>query len=113
MEDELRTLYELCETISRELADANDKIHQAGGKLSSGDVDYINKLTHSMKSIKTTIAMMEAEDGGYSNRGRSYNDGRSYSDGRSYNSYRGNSYDPNGYDADGEYRRGRSYRRDM
>ena len=107
MEDELRTLYELCETISRELADANEKIHQAGGKLSSGDVDYINKLTHSMKSIKTTIAMMEAEDGGYSNRGRSYNDGRSY------NSYRGNSYDPNGYDAEGSYRRGRSYRRDM
>lgn len=81
---EEKTLYELCETIERELADANEKIRSAGGKLSAGDVDYIDKLTHAMKSIKTTIAMTEAEDeGGYSNYGRSYN-GRSY---------RGNSYD--------------------
>lgn len=45
------------------------KIRAAGGKLSGADVDYIDKLTHTMKSIKTTIAMSEAEDeresGGY------------------------------------------------
>ena len=70
MDKKLETLYDLCETISRELTEANEKIRKAGGKLSAGDVDYIDKLTHSLKSIKTTIAMMEAEDGdGYSNRG--------------------------------------------
>lgn len=74
MEEKLRTLYDLCETISRELGEANEKIRKAGGKLSAGDVDYIDKLTHAMKSVKTTIAMMEAEDGdGYSNRGGNSN----------------------------------------
>lgn len=69
MNDKIKTLYELCETISRELEDANEKIRSAGGKVSAGDVDYIDKLTHSLKSIKTTIAMMESEDeGGYSGR---------------------------------------------
>ena len=61
MEEKIRTLHELCETITRELDDANEKIRKAGGKLSAGDVDYIDKLTHALKSIKTTVAMMEAE----------------------------------------------------
>lgn len=86
MHDKIKTLYELCETISRELEDANEKIRNAGGKVSAGDVDYIDKLTHSLKSIKTTIAMMESEDEGYSNRympmyGMSYNRGGSYARG--------------------------------
>ena len=61
--DYINELHELCETISREIADANEKIRNAGGKLSSGDVDYVDKLTHTLKSIKATIAMMEDEDG--------------------------------------------------
>ena len=94
--DKTEMLYDLCDTISREIEEANQKIRSAGGKLSAGDVDYIDKLTHTLKSIKTTIAMMEAEDGGYSNRYMpvygSYNDGMSYaSDGRggNRNSYAG------------------------
>ena len=70
MDKKLETLHDLCEVISRELEDANEKIRKAGGKISAGDLEYIDKLTHSLKSIKTTIAMMEAEDeDGYSNRG--------------------------------------------
>lgn len=96
MHEKLETLYELCETIDRELSEANEKIRKAGGKLSAGDVEYIDKLTHSLKSIKTTIAMIEAEGegGGYSQRGYSmryeprmgsyYDDrGRSYARGHS------------------------------
>ena len=45
MEEKLRTLYDLCETISRELGEANEKIRKAGGKLSAGDVDYIDENT--------------------------------------------------------------------
>lgn len=82
MNDKTETLYNLCEVIERELDDCNEKIRKAGGKLSAGDIDYLDKLTHAMKSIKTTLAMMEAEDG-YSNRG-GYSRDNSY-----YNSYAG------------------------
>lgn len=36
----IEDLHELCETISREIGEANEKIRKAGGKLSAGDVDY-------------------------------------------------------------------------
>lgn len=85
--DYINDLHELCETISREIADANEKIRSAGGKLSGGDYDTIDKLTHALKSIKATIAMIEDEDG-YSN--------RTYPDmGGSYRGYSRNSR--NGY----------------
>lgn len=93
--DYMNDLHELCETISHEIAEANEKIRAAGGKLSGGDYDTIDKLTHSLKSIKGVMQMMEDEDG-YSGRmpddmGGSY---RMYSrDGGSYRgSYRGGSY---------------------
>lgn len=90
--DYTKDLYDMCEVLSRELSEANEKIRQAGGKMSGPDLDYLDKLTHALKSIKTTIAMMEAEENeGASGRmypyyGGSYNDG-SYNGG----SYRGRS----------------------
>lgn len=78
--DYLKDLHETCETLSRELGEANEKIKRAGGKMSSGDLEYLDRLTHAIKSVKTTIAMMEAEDGGESGY---YMPGRSYG-GRSY-----------------------------
>lgn len=88
--DYLKDLHETCETLSRELGEANEKIKRAGGKLSAGDLEYIDKLTHALKSVKTTIAMMEAEDEGESGYympmyGRSYGD-------RNYGMRDGNSY---------------------
>lgn len=62
MEKWLDDLYDLCETVSREIGEANKKIEAAGGKLTGADIDYIDKLTHTMKSIKTTIEMAEAEE---------------------------------------------------
>lgn len=59
-------LERLCETVADEINASNEKIHAAGGKLSSGDVEYLDKLTHMLKSIKTTKAMIEAE-GDYGN----------------------------------------------
>lgn len=94
MEEKIKVLYDLCETLSRALKDANEKIRNAGGKLGAGDLDYLDKLTHSLKSIKTTIAMMESEgeeDDGYSE--RSMASRRSYAGGgMSGRSYQGNSY---------------------
>ena len=85
MDEKLNTLHELCETLSRELADVNEKIHSNGGDMSAGDLELVDKLTHALKSIKTTIAMMESE--GYSNRSMAYR-GRAY---------RGRSYESDGY----------------
>ena len=118
--DYLKDLHETCETLSRELGEANEKIKRAGGKLSAGDLEYIDKLTHAIKSVKTTIAMMEAEDEGESGYympmygGRNYG-GRSYADGmngegRSY--ARGRSSYARGRDSMGRFtsrRGGMSY----
>ncbi len=87
-----KELYELCETIKEEIGEANEKIKKAGGKLSGSDVEYIDKLTHSLKSIKAVMAMMEEDSDEYSGRMSYARDGRG---GRSYRggSYRGSSYD--------------------
>jgi hypothetical protein len=103
-----KELYELCETIKEEIGEANEKIKKAGGKLSGSDVEYIDKLTHSLKSIKAVMAMMEDEGedeysgasyarggnrGGRSYRGGSYRGGNSYDDGMTGGSYeQGGSY---------------------
>ena len=74
-------LEELCETIGNKIAEANQKIRDGQGDLTGGDLEYIDKLTHAMKSIKTTMAMMDAE---YSNDDGMHNDySRRYS-GRRY-----------------------------
>ena len=90
--DYVKDLHELCETISESIKDANEKIRAAGGKLNGSDVDYVDKLTHALKSVKATIAMMEDEDG-YSNH-YPYYMGGAYADGNmnGNRSYRGRSY---------------------
>ena len=94
--DFINELYDLCETLERELKRVNQKLEKSSGELTGDDLSYIQKLTHSLKSIKTTIAMMEAEDGyssddGYDggsyNRGTS-NRGGSYARGRGRNAKR-------------------------
>jgi len=50
------------------------------GELTAGSLDAVDKLTHSIKSIDTILAMKE---GGYSNRMYA-RDGGSYRDGSSY-----------------------------
>lgn len=128
MDEYIKDLHELCETISEEIGEANKKIKSAGGKLTAGDVDYIDKLTHTLKSVKATIAMMDEEGGGgysersgrggsyargggRSNRGGSY-EGGSY-EGGSYEggSYEGGSYEGGSSGRGGSYARGRRYAR--
>lgn len=75
MDKKLDTLYELCDTVYHDLESANEKIKMAGGELSQGDVDYLQKLSSCMKNIKMTIGMIESEEEGYS--GDYYYDGES------------------------------------
>ena len=85
------------EELKQMLCDELEKITRKG-ELSAGSLDAVDKLTHSIKSIETIMAMNDYSE--ESGRGRSY-DG-SYDDnyGRSY---RGRSY------ARGNGRRSRDY----
>lgn len=108
--DYMNDLHQMCETLSRELGEANDKIRKNGGKLSGSDLEYVDKLTHALKSIKTTMAMIEAEgEGSYA--GGSYADGyggsygrMSYARGRGGNARRDSMgrYSSRGYSRDQE-----------
>ena len=97
--DMIKDLHELCETIGRAINTSNEKIRTAGGKVTSADMDYVDKLTHSLKSVKAIIKMIEDEemdDGEYSGYSRN---------GYSRRMYRG-SYADGSYN-DGSYARGR------
>lgn len=75
--DYIKDLHELCETLAEAIREANEKIRAGGGKLTAGDTTYIDQLTHALKSVKATIAMMEDE--GYSGYyPMSYDNHRSY-----------------------------------
>ena len=65
--DYIKDLHVLCETVSEAIHKANERIAQSGGQLTRDDVTYIDGLTHSLKSIKAVLRMLdEDEDDGYS-----------------------------------------------
>ena len=64
--DNMKEMHELCETLSGEIKEMNNKIRAAGGKISPQDLDNVDKLTHALKSVKATMAMEEDGEDGYS-----------------------------------------------
>ena len=72
----------LCEILSEQIKDLTRKVRNGG--MSGSDLEQLDKLTHSLKSIKAIIAMTEDEGysghypimGGYGYDGRSYARGR-------------------------------------
>ena len=62
MNDTLDLLYELCDMTTNKLWMLKEKFSKNNREIPSNDVDLFDKLTHSLKSIKTTIAMMESEE---------------------------------------------------
>lgn len=113
MNEKTEILHRLCKRIQTKLDECERNL-EASQDMSVSDVDIVDKLTHTLKSLKTTIAMMEAEEGGESR--RSYaRDGRSMEGGNSGRWYPGYAYADDmsrgsGSYADGGYseRRGRS-----
>ena len=109
--DMIKELREMKDTIANEIAQANQEIKKAGGDLNTGDIEMIDKLTHAMKSLVTTCAMLENEDDGYS--GDYMPMGPYYTKrGRDRNGYSGNyggysrnesRYSRNGYSRGGEW----------
>lgn len=75
-----KELEKLCESLSHELTKTNSKIERSNGEINPGMLEYIDKLTHSIKSIKSVM-----------DQGHSYQSTRSY--GGSYNGSYDGSYD--------------------
>lgn len=105
MEKWLDDMYDLCETVAKEIGEANKKIEAAGGKLTGADVDYIDKITHAMKSIKTTIAMAEAEENGESGYYPYIGGYRSFENGAGRSNRRGGGMSNQRRDSRGRYSR--------
>lgn len=105
--DLLKEVYDLKETVGHKIAQANKKIKANGGDIANDDVEVIDKLTHSLKSLVTTCAMLEAEeDGGYSGRyAPNWNPGVHYGYGYGYEGR--NDYSRNGSGNEGGYSRNR------
>lgn len=61
MEDKLEMLHRLCKRITEKLEECEHNL-SVSKDMSVSDIEIVDKLTHTLKSIKTTIAMMEAED---------------------------------------------------
>ena len=102
--NDIDSLYALEEILANTLSEAVEKIDKAGSKLSITDLDYVDKLTHAYKCVKTSIAMCEAAEGG----GSAFDDGGgSYQN--SMNSRR--SYSRYGNSRNGSYNNSRRSRR--
>lgn len=73
-------LEEVCQTLGMKLQEYNDRIRKDGGNVTESDLKILDMLTHAIKSVKTTMAMMDSSsyDGG--SYGRSYGNG-SYNNG--------------------------------
>lgn len=109
------TLEKLCEIVDKQIEKAVDALEREGGKLPMDDAKYLDLLTHTQKSIKTTLAMegygsserrdrdsmgrytsrADGMDGEGGNSGWGYYPGRAWDggsyDGRSYRGYDGRS----------------------
>ena len=75
------TLEKLCGMVSDELTKVTNKVEKT--ELSTGMLEYIDKLSHTLKSIKTIMAMEDHDGGSYDG---SYRDG-SYRDSSYYDGY--------------------------
>lgn len=87
MDKKIEILHKICEALFEELSDYSRKIEKSDD-MSASDLETIDKLSHALKSIKTTIAMMESDEedgnsyrGGNSNRYMPWYGGMSYEDG--------------------------------
>ena len=79
-------IYELKEMLCKELEEYGTK-----GELSTGTLEIVDKLAHTVKNLDKIIESYEEEEGSYA-----YDDGMPYEDGRSMNR-RGGSYEGRSY----------------
>lgn len=83
-----KELEKMCETLTQELSKANSKLERTNGDVSPGMLEYVDKLTHSIKSVKS---IMESGHSYRGDRGGSYHDGSydgGYDNSRNYSGRR-------------------------
>ena len=110
--DLLKEVYDMKETVGHKIAQANKKIKANGGDIENDDIEMIDELSHSLKSLVTTCAMLEAEEGGYSERyAPMWNPGITYGyagrEGREGRAGGGGGYSREGYSREGREGRNR------
>ena len=59
--DIMKDLESLCDILSDKIAEKTRKIKSSG--MSDGDLETVDKLTHSLASVKKIMAFMEDDDG--------------------------------------------------
>ena len=102
--DIMKDLESLCDILSEKISEKTRKIKNSG--MNDGDLDTMEKLTHTLASVKKVMAFME-DEGEYSG---NYPMGGSYRE--SYRgSYRGGSYRNQRRDSMGRYSGERGYSR--
>lgn len=67
MEKKLEMLYGLCEIVTKRLEECWRTL-EGTEEMTVLDIDLVDKLTHTLKCIKTSIAMIEEEEEGGSSR---------------------------------------------
>ena len=50
----------ICKVLTNDLSRVVDKLNGTGGMISPSDLDYVDRLTHAIKSVETTKAMLSA-----------------------------------------------------
>ena len=98
MSNMLNDLHDICETLGAELSKVNSKLKAGNGTLSPSDLDLVDKLTHAIKSVETTKAMLEGTKSGYGKN----NDAGDYATG-GWQSHLSHS-NPGNYGSDEKYR---------
>jgi len=81
-----KELEKICESLTHELTKANSKLERSNGDINPGMLEYIDKLTHSIKSVKSVMESGNSYRGG-SYRG-SYDGSYDYENSRNYSGRR-------------------------
>ena len=113
--DLLKEVYDLKETVGHKIAQANKKIRANGGDIADDDVRIVKELSESIGNLVTACVMLEAEEGGYSERyAPMWNPGITYGyagrEGREGRAGGGGGYSREGYSREGYSREGREGR---
>lgn len=111
MHEHMQSLCDSLDYAYRDLAKVNQQIRNNGGELTPSNVEYVDRLTHTIKSLETTKAMKQAaeedERGGYGARGDRGGYGMTRMGGYPGGYYPGSMYPVGGYRdgyPEGDYR---------
>ncbi len=60
--DHIKELDKVCDTLVKELSEKIDAYEKGGNKMTAGDLEMIDKMSHALKENITSIAMLESDE---------------------------------------------------